>query len=197
MAGQTGGHDHANFGVLKNSGFLLNWMWCNARVQTLGEKAFAQVFRSGWAHSETAQKRSLRLSPTPARLKPLEADYDKMQEMFFSDRPDFTEVICVIGKWQHGFNQAGSSPATTGSHAGRPLPDQRMEYTGGRLQSRYSPPRPKHEPAMVAAGAHSVTMQELPHRRPPRTHRQSLRAVQGRTWLYPRRHAGGNPRRGL
>ena len=62
-------------------------------------------FRSGWAHYETAQQGSLRVSPTPDRLKPLEADYDKMQEMFFGDRPAFTEIFRVIREWEDGFNQ--------------------------------------------------------------------------------------------
>lgn len=61
-------------------------------------------FRSGWAHYETAKKGSLRLAPAPDRLKPLEADYDKMQEMFFGDRPAFTEILRVIGEWEHTFN---------------------------------------------------------------------------------------------
>lgn len=70
-------------------------------------------FRSGWAHYETAHKGSLRLSPTSDRLKPLEADYDKMQEMFFGDRPAFTKVLRVIGEWESGFNQTASRKATT------------------------------------------------------------------------------------
>jgi len=69
-------------------------------------------FRSGWAHYETAQKGSLRISPAPDRLKPLEADYDKMQEMFFGDRPDFAEILRGIGKWEHGFNQPGKATKT-------------------------------------------------------------------------------------
>ena len=62
-------------------------------------------FRSGWANYDTAQKGSLRISPAPDRLKPLEADYDKMQEMFFGDRPAFTEIFRVIREWEDGFNQ--------------------------------------------------------------------------------------------
>jgi len=67
-------------------------------------------FRSGWAHYETARKGSLRISPAPDRLRPLEADYDKMQEMFFGDRPAFTEILQVIGEWGHRFNEGGLLP---------------------------------------------------------------------------------------
>jgi hypothetical protein len=70
-------------------------------------------FRSGWAHYETAQQGSLRLSPTPDRLKPLEADYDKMQEMFFGDRPAFAQVLQVIRDWESGFNQTSTKNPTT------------------------------------------------------------------------------------
>ena len=61
-------------------------------------------FRSGWAHYETAHRGGLRLSPSTDRLKSLEADYDKMQEMFFGERPAFSEVLRVIGDWENRFN---------------------------------------------------------------------------------------------
>ena len=44
--------------------------------------------------------------------------------------------------------------------------------------------------------SHPRTRPELSHRRPHRAHRRSLRGVQGRTWLRPRRDAGGDPRQG-
>jgi predicted nucleotidyltransferase component of viral defense system len=70
-------------------------------------------FRSAWAHYGTAQQGSLRLSPTPDRLKSLEADYDKMQEMFFGDRPAFAEILRVIRDWETGFNQTPTAKKTT------------------------------------------------------------------------------------
>jgi predicted nucleotidyltransferase component of viral defense system len=70
-------------------------------------------FRSGWAHYETAQRGSLRISPLSDRLKTLEADYDKMQEMFFGDRPTFDEILRVIAAWEKSFNQ------TTGNEEAR------------------------------------------------------------------------------
>jgi len=63
-------------------------------------------FRSGWAHYETAQPGSLRLSPSTDRLKALDADYDKMQEMFFGDRPTFGEILENIREWEHRFNHS-------------------------------------------------------------------------------------------
>ena len=69
-------------------------------------------FRSGWAHYEKARKGHLCLLPTQNRLKPLESDYDKMQEMFFAERPAFKEILRIIGEWEHRFNQLGDPPAS-------------------------------------------------------------------------------------
>jgi Nucleotidyl transferase AbiEii toxin, Type IV TA system len=66
-------------------------------------------FRSGWAHYETARQGAPRLSPAPDRLKLLEADYDRMQEMFFGDRPTFPEILQGIGEWEGRFNKTVST----------------------------------------------------------------------------------------
>jgi hypothetical protein len=62
-------------------------------------------FRSAWAHYDSAHPGGLRLSPVPERLKELESDYEKMQEMFFGDRPAFAQILQVIGEWENDFNQ--------------------------------------------------------------------------------------------
>lgn len=62
-------------------------------------------FSSGWAHYDEAVRGSLRLMPHPGRIQPLAEDYDRMREMFFAERPTFTEVLRILGEWERDFNQ--------------------------------------------------------------------------------------------
>ena len=61
-------------------------------------------FPSGWAHYDEAQQGSLHITPFPSRIRVIEEDYDHMQEMFFSDRPEFTEVLKILDEWEDRFN---------------------------------------------------------------------------------------------
>jgi len=54
------------------------------------KKAF---FRAGWAKYDEARPGSLRLSPQAANLPALRRDYDRMQGMFFGDRPTFDSIM--------------------------------------------------------------------------------------------------------
>ena len=62
-------------------------------------------FSSGWAHYDEAIQGSLRLTPHPGRIRQLQEDYDKMREMFFSERPAFAEVLRILEEWETHFNQ--------------------------------------------------------------------------------------------
>ena len=63
-------------------------------------------FSSGWAHYDEAKPGSLRLTPAPERVKALEDDYDRMQEMFFAERPSFADILRTIGEWENLFNRS-------------------------------------------------------------------------------------------
>jgi len=52
---------------------------------------------------QTAER--LRLVPAPVRAPALAADYDRMREMFFGERPAFAEVLRVLGEWEAHFNR--------------------------------------------------------------------------------------------
>lgn len=60
-------------------------------------------FQSGWAHYDDAKRGNLRLVPFPGRIRVLEDDYDKMKEMFFSERPAFSEVLRILSEWENHF----------------------------------------------------------------------------------------------
>ncbi|MFA6413501.1 MAG: nucleotidyl transferase AbiEii/AbiGii toxin family protein [Syntrophales bacterium] len=62
-------------------------------------------FQSGWAHYDDAKQGSLRLMPHQKRTKALEEDYDRMREMFFSERPAFADVLRILSDWENHFNQ--------------------------------------------------------------------------------------------
>jgi hypothetical protein len=62
-------------------------------------------FPSGWAHYDEAMRGSLQVTPHPGRIRQLEEDYDKMREMFFTERPVFAEVLRILEEWETHFNQ--------------------------------------------------------------------------------------------
>jgi hypothetical protein len=69
-------------------------------------KAHKKVFfRSSWAHYDRAKRGSLRLVPSAERVEALAEDYDRMQEMFFTEPPAFTEVLRILAKWENNFNK--------------------------------------------------------------------------------------------
>lgn len=75
----------------------------------IGERAIADLqllarvvdhksvyFASNWAHYETAQRGSLHLLPTVARMEDIKRDYAGMRDMFFGLYPSFDEVLAAI-----------------------------------------------------------------------------------------------------
>lgn len=62
-------------------------------------------FQSGWAKFDDAKKGSLHLMPDRKRISELEADYKKMQEMFFVEPPSFSEILDTLSKWENSFNK--------------------------------------------------------------------------------------------
>lgn len=65
-------------------------------------------FRSAWARYEEASPGSLHLIPPKERLSALRADYDKMEEMFFEQRPSFQQMLDVLQKLEEGINEQNS-----------------------------------------------------------------------------------------
>lgn len=62
-------------------------------------------FPSAWAHYDEAIPGNLRLAPHPGWTRQLEEDYDKMGEMFFTERPALAEVLQILEEWETHFNQ--------------------------------------------------------------------------------------------
>jgi len=86
----------------------------------LGEKAVAGIelldrviqhknifFRSSWASYDTARQGTLRLAPNPDRMEPLMEDYERMKDMFFGSKPDFSSIVDILTDWQDRFNSFG------------------------------------------------------------------------------------------
>ena len=64
-------------------------------------------FRSAWARYDTARPGTLRLTPNPARLVDLRADYRKMAPMMFDDpAPGFDDIMQRIGELERLINEA-------------------------------------------------------------------------------------------
>jgi hypothetical protein len=64
----------------------------------------AVYFRSSNAKYDQAKKGSIRLAPPEAISKELEYDYRKMQEMFFSDSPAWSDILTSIKSFEDEFN---------------------------------------------------------------------------------------------
>lgn len=62
-------------------------------------------FKSSWARYGQATKGTLRVAPPEQRLKALRDDYTKMQQMFFSEPPEFEKIIALLNQWESDFNQ--------------------------------------------------------------------------------------------
>jgi len=65
----------------------------------------ALFFRSSWARYGDAVNGTLRVAPPEHRLKALQEDYAKMQQMFFGEPPDFGRMIDTLKKWETEFDQ--------------------------------------------------------------------------------------------
>ncbi len=62
-------------------------------------------FSKASARYDEAKRGSLRLGTQPERIQTLAEDYDKMGEMFFSERPTFSEITRILEEWEAKFNQ--------------------------------------------------------------------------------------------
>ena len=65
----------------------------------------ALFFRSSWARYGDAVNGTLRVAPPEHRLKALQEDYAKMQQMFFGEPPDFGRMIDTLKKWETEFDK--------------------------------------------------------------------------------------------
>lgn len=61
-------------------------------------------FTSTWANYETARKGSLTLIPDNRVLKLIENDYEKMAEMFYGEKIQWSEILDTIQQFQYYFN---------------------------------------------------------------------------------------------
>jgi predicted nucleotidyltransferase component of viral defense system len=61
-------------------------------------------FQSSWAKYDEAKKGTLHVLPNDKRLKALEEDYKKMEEMFFVKPLDFSEILGILSSWEKDFN---------------------------------------------------------------------------------------------
>jgi len=62
-------------------------------------------FKSSWAKYGEAMKGTLRIVPPDYRMKALQDDYGKMQQMFFGPPPKFDAMMGVLRNWESEFNQ--------------------------------------------------------------------------------------------
>ncbi len=62
-------------------------------------------FRSSWAKYDEAAKGTLRIAPPEHRLRALQEDYRKMQQMFFGEPPTFDTILSRLREWETEFNQ--------------------------------------------------------------------------------------------
>ncbi len=62
-------------------------------------------FQSGWAKYDEAKKGTLHILPNDKRLKALEEDYKKMEEMFFVKPITFSEILDILLSWEKEFNE--------------------------------------------------------------------------------------------
>ena len=61
-------------------------------------------FKTGWARYHEAKPGTMRLVPSEARLKDLEADFRRMEEMFFDKPASFESIIEKIAFFESEFN---------------------------------------------------------------------------------------------
>jgi predicted nucleotidyltransferase component of viral defense system len=63
-------------------------------------------FSSAWAKYETARKGTLKISPLDRLLPELEADYDRMEAMFYgpAPRPSWRRILQTLDEFEKAFN---------------------------------------------------------------------------------------------
>jgi hypothetical protein len=67
-------------------------------------------FRLGWVDYKTLRPGSLRLTPPANHCETWRRDYEEMAEtMFYGGRPDFDEILRVVGEFQQRFNRVAAS----------------------------------------------------------------------------------------
>ena len=66
-------------------------------------------FKLGWVDYTTLRPGSLRMVPPPPHRNAWRKDYEEMAEpMFYGARPDFDEILRVVGDFEQRFNKAAS-----------------------------------------------------------------------------------------
>jgi len=65
----------------------------------------SRFFASRWAHYETAKPGGLKLLPPSHRESDLAQDHDRMQTMFLTKPPSFSEVLRVLGEAEREINK--------------------------------------------------------------------------------------------
>lgn len=66
-------------------------------------------FRLSWVDYATLRPGSLRLIPPEHHRDDWRVDYDQMSEsMFYGDKPDFDEILTVVGEFERRFNAVAS-----------------------------------------------------------------------------------------
>lgn len=64
-------------------------------------------FRLAWVDYRTLRPGSLRLTPPAGHRETWRKDYDEMAEaMFYGDRPEFDEILRVVGEFEQRFNRS-------------------------------------------------------------------------------------------
>ncbi len=67
-------------------------------------------FRLGWVDYATLRPGSLRLMPPADRRDAWQRDYEEMAEpMFYGARPDFVEILRVVGDFEQRFNKTAAT----------------------------------------------------------------------------------------
>lgn len=97
-------------------------LWClitrGVADRAAADKAlFARVaehreifFRLGWVDYTTLRPGSLRLTPPASHRDNWQQDYREMAEpMFYGARPDFEEILRVVGEFERRFNESAKS----------------------------------------------------------------------------------------
>ena len=63
-----------------------------------------RFFRSSWSSYETARRGTFHLVPNEERRKALKSDFDRMEEMFFRERPKFEDILETLERLERTLN---------------------------------------------------------------------------------------------
>ena len=64
----------------------------------------SRFFGSSWANYDLARPGTFRLVPPPARLPPLERDYQAMRDMYLTEPASFDEIIRILADLERRIN---------------------------------------------------------------------------------------------